>query len=81
MRRVQLVTATGALRAWVSVALLLAGLGGLVFFDIAYQTRGQRKICGIVVLLDDRNQRLPPADPETMAFRRELHLFRKSIDC
>ena len=42
----------------------------------------QRQICGIVVIIDDRNQQMPPStDPATTEFRRELHAYRISLGC
>jgi hypothetical protein len=79
--RGHLVTQTGALRAWFTVMLLVVCLGGAMALTITYVTLQQRKICGLVVLLDDRNATLPPADPDTMAFRRELHRYRTGLGC
>jgi len=42
----------------------------------------QRDICGIVRLIDDRNQEMPPAtDTATADYRRELHAYRVSLGC
>lgn len=42
----------------------------------------QREICGIIRLIDDRNQTMPPAaDPATAEFRREVHAYRTSLGC
>jgi hypothetical protein len=41
-----------------------------------------REICGLIVLIDDRNQGLPPApDADTAAFRAELHRYRVALGC
>lgn len=41
-----------------------------------------REICGLIVLIDDRNQQLPPTpDPDTAAFRTELHRYRLALGC
>lgn len=38
--------------------------------------------CGLLILLDDRNQKLPePSDPETTKFRREIHELRVGYRC
>ncbi len=38
--------------------------------------------CGLLVLLDDRNQKLPePSDQETAKFRREIHDLRVGYRC
>lgn len=74
-------TSTGALRASTTMIILLITVALLAYLTIAYVASQQRKICGIIVLIDDRNQGLPAADPETMAFRTELHRYRQSIGC
>jgi hypothetical protein len=75
-------TTSGALRPWVTVLLLAVSIGLLVGFTITWVTLQQRKICGLIVLLDDRNQTLPPAtDTETVTFRRELHHYRQDLGC
>lgn len=67
---------------WASLLLTAAGLGLLVFFGIKYVAQQQRNICGMVTLLDDRNQKLPPAtDKDSADFRRELHNYRVKIGC
>lgn len=76
-----LTTPTGALRAWVSLALTLVSVAALAFLTIAYVAGQQRKICGIVVLLDDRNRTLPEGDADTMRFRAELHRYRVNLGC
>lgn len=41
-----------------------------------------REICGIIRLIDDRNQDLPPAaDKDTADFRSELHRYRLALGC
>lgn len=79
--REQLMTPTGAAKGWVSVILALLALGIGQGLMVAYVGKEVRKICGIIVLIDDRNQRLPPADDDTNRFRRELHDYRRSIGC
>jgi hypothetical protein len=78
----QFFTPTGALRAWATVALVLVSVGLLAFYVISYVNRSQRSICGIIVLIDDRNQKLPASeDPDTAQFRAELHHYRQTIGC
>lgn len=77
----KLTTSTGALRAWVTVLLVVIPITVLSVAVVFYVNRQTRLICGVVVLIDDRNQRLPPADPDTMAFRRELHRYRQLLAC
>lgn len=41
-----------------------------------------REICGIIRLIDDRNQTLPAApDKDTADFRSELHRYRLALGC
>lgn len=41
-----------------------------------------REICGIIRLIDDRQQAMPPAtDPDTADFRAELHRYRLALGC
>lgn len=87
------ITPTGAFTAWVSLALSIVGLGAALVFTIGYvskvdgeaearNVKRQREICGIIRLIDDRNQSMPPAQDEaTAAFRRELHTYRTSLGC
>lgn len=82
MIRERLLTPTGAFRAWPGALLLLVCFGACVVFTIGYVRDQQRAICDLVVMLDDRNQALPPApDPDTANFRAELHRYRVKIGC
>lgn len=74
-------TSTGAARGWVSVLLALAAVASGQVLMVFYVSKEVRKICGIVVLIDDRNQQLPPGDADTTAFRNELHRYRERIGC
>ena len=72
----------GALRASTTMIILLITVALLAYFTIAYVSDQQRKICKLMVLLDDRNQALPAApDKDTADFRTELHNYRQSIGC
>lgn len=86
-------TPTGAFRAWATVTLLIVCFGVALGLVVAYvrkvdrdaevrNLQRAREICGIVRLIDDRNQELPPAtDPATADFRAELHRYRTALGC
>lgn len=86
-------TPTGAFRAWAVVVMLIAGFGLALGLTIGYvnkvdreaerrNVQRTREICGLIVLIDDRNQQLPAAtDPDTAAFRAELHRYRLALGC
>lgn len=86
-------TSTGALTAWATLLVTLVSVGILAVLTIGYvkkvdadaerrNVERQRQICGIIVLIDDRNQAMPPAtDPDTMRFRQELHTYRVGLGC
>lgn len=88
-----ILTATGAFRAWATVLMLVVGFGAALGLTLGYVTKvdrdaerrnveRSREICGIIRLIDDRNQQLPPAaDPGTTAFRDELHRYRVALGC
>jgi hypothetical protein len=80
--RRHLFTSSGAMRPWANVMGFLVTVGLLAGFTITYVSDQQRKICRLIVLIDDRNQELPPSDdPDTKQFRDELHLYRLSLGC
>ena len=86
-------TPTGAFRAWATVLVSLVGVAIALGLTVAYVQRvgreaearnvqRAREICGLIVLIDDRNQRMPAtADPDTATFRAELHRFRLALGC
>jgi hypothetical protein len=89
---VHVFTPTGAMRAWATVTLLIACFGLALGLTIGYvkkvdaeaekrNVQRSREICGLIVLIDDRNQTLPPADPDTTRFRAELHRYRLALGC
>lgn len=92
-RKLHAVTPTGAFTAWASLVLALAGVGVALVLTIGYvqkmdreaeerNVKRQREICGIIRIIDDRNQEMPPAqDQATADFRRELHAYRTSLGC
>jgi hypothetical protein len=90
---VHVFTPTGAMRAWATVVMLIAGFGLALGLTIGYvnkvdkanerrDVQRSQEICGIIRLIDDRNQQLPPAtDPDTQAFRAEMHRYRQALGC
>jgi uncharacterized protein (DUF1501 family) len=90
---VKALTSTGAFKAWASLLIAVVGVATALVLTIGYvkkettaseerNVKRQREICGIVRLIDDRNQEMPPAtDPATADFRRELHAYRESLGC
>jgi hypothetical protein len=75
-------TASGALRPWANVIGFLVTVGVLAGFTITYVTVQQRRICGLIVLIDDRQQSLPvPTDPDALKFRNEVHRYRVNLGC
>lgn len=86
-------TPTGAMRAWATATMLIVGFGLALGLTIGYVSRvdkaaekrnieRSRDWCRIIVLIDDRNQNLPPAqDRETAEFREALHDLRISKGC
>lgn len=92
-RLINIFTPTGAMRAWATVLMLILGFGLGLGFTIAYvdkvdrdaearNVQRSREICGLIRLIDDRNQKLPPAtDPDTASFRAELHRYRQALGC
>jgi hypothetical protein len=75
----------GALNAVVITALIVVGIN--------YVQEQTRKICGLIVLLDDRNQQAPPKLPPNATqdqrdqyevqqqFVAQVHAYRESINC
>lgn len=90
---VRVFTPSGALRPWATMLVSVLGVALAIGFGIGYVRRVDqasdrrdlqraREICGIIVLIDDRNQGMPPpADADTAAFRDELHRYRVSLGC
>jgi hypothetical protein len=67
---------------WTVLAITIVAVGLLGVLLVGYVNRSQQRICGIIVLLDDRNQGLPPPQDEDSArFRRELHNYRTGLGC
>lgn len=86
-------TPTGAIRAWATVLMVVLGFGAALGLTIGYVVKvdkaaekrnveRSRDICGIIRLIDNRNQTLPPAtDKDTADFRAELHRYRLKLGC
>lgn len=80
--RQHMMTPTGAFRGWFTVALIITLMGVAMGITITFVVIRTRQICGLIVLLDDRNQKLPPVtDKDTADFRRELHRYRQNLGC
>ena len=89
----RVLTPTGAMRAWATVLMLVLGFGLALGLTIGYVTKvdkaaerrnveRSRDWCRIIVMLDDRNRTLPPAqDQQTADFRVALHDLRISKGC
>lgn len=92
-RAVRMFTPSGAFRPWATVMIAILGFGLALGLTIGYvrkvdqdaerrNVERQQQICGIIVIIDDRNQDLPPAtDPDTARFRVELHRYRLGLGC
>lgn len=77
-----IMTPTGALRSWATLTVVIVAMGITMGATITYVVQRTKDICGIVVILDDRNRKLPPAtDPDTAHFRAELHHYRERLGC
>lgn len=88
-----LLTPTGAMRPWATVLAVMLGFGLALGFTIGYvkkvdqaaEKRNQqraREFCTVIVLIDDRYQKLPPtADPEAMKFAVAIHTYRIKLGC
>jgi hypothetical protein len=89
----KVLTPTGAMRAWATLLVVIAGFGLALGLTIGYVKKVDREAevrnversrdwCRIIVLIDDRNQTLPPAaDKDTADFRQALHDLRISKGC
>lgn len=69
-------------RIWWGLAMAAVAIAGLGYLVVWYQAVEARKICGLIVLIDDRYQKLPPqADPDAQEFARRVHAYRRDIGC
>jgi hypothetical protein len=63
------------------VSVMLA-VGFNMYFTIRVANNNNHQWCGLLVLLDDRNQKAPPTnDPDTNQFRNEIHSLRTGYNC
>lgn len=60
--------------------LLALELLGLWYINDANVKRSQ-EICGIIVLLDDRNQQVTPTSESQRQFIEAIHNYRIALDC
>lgn len=76
-------------RQWIA---FLVGVGLAIGFTLAYVTKvdheaerrnveRSRDICGIIRLIDDRNQTVTPTTVEQKQFIDELHRYRLKLGC
>lgn len=68
-----------------TVALAIANVAYTNHVDRRADIRNQqraRDFCGVVVLIDDRYQRLPPqADKTARDFAAAIHTYRRKLGC
>jgi hypothetical protein len=76
-----IITPTGAAKAWVTVAVFLLCLGTSQVMMVAYVSKKVLDICGVVVLIDDRNQKIVPTSDDQRKFINELHRYRQKLGC
>lgn len=71
---------------------VIVGFGLVVGFTIAYVTKVDRAaekrnveraqdICGVIKLIDDRNQKIVNPNPDQRQFIDELHRYRLKLGC
>ncbi len=103
-RLVKVFTPTGAIRAWATVLMLVLGFGLALGLTIGYvdkvdraaerrNVERARDFCAVVVLIDDRNQQVPPKLPPNptpeqrqqyevaVRFVAALHAYRIKLGC
>ena len=67
-----------------SVGLAVANVAYTDHVDRQAERRNlqrSREICGIIVLIDDRNQAIKPTSEEQRRFIEELHRYRVALGC
>jgi hypothetical protein len=90
--RERVLTPTGAMRAWATLLVSTIGVGLALALMFAYVNKvdhdaevrnveRSRDICGIIVMLDDRNQKITPTSEEQKQFIDELHRYRQKLGC
>jgi hypothetical protein len=61
----------------VFVTMLAFSIGNVI-----YTNHVARQFCGVVTLIDDRYQKLPPAaDPNARQFADAIHAYRLKLGC
>jgi hypothetical protein len=78
---IRFLTASGAMRPWFNVLVLALGLGLLAGFTITYVSEQQRKICGLIVLMDDTYRANPPPSETGRRMQDEVRRYRARIGC
>lgn len=78
---------------WATFAATIVGVGVLFVLLVGYvrhvdqrsdarSVQRERQICGLIVIIDDRSQAMPPTTDEGLAaYRRELHAYRLGLGC
>lgn len=96
MATVKALARTPVARAWQAILLFMLSAAlmlGLIYGYVrkvdrdneARDVARQREICGLIMLIDDINQRQPvPTGPnaaDVAAYRAELHRYRLALGC
>lgn len=89
-------SALGTVGGWPGVLLRAAGVIVALLLIYGYvqkvdreneqrDVQRAREICGLIVMIDDLNQRQPaptgPNAPDVVAYRAELHRYRLRLGC
>jgi hypothetical protein len=84
-RTLQVFTATGAIRAWATVLMVILGFGlalGLTIGYVAKKSRDDdRRWCSLLVNLDDAYQQNPPTSPVGRQIAADMHNLRVGFGC
>jgi len=69
---------------WIILIILLnstaLGISGVIYTNRVADKRAQ-EICGVVTLIDDRNQSITPANEDQHKFFDALHRYRQGLHC
>jgi len=68
-----------SMRAFLAVQVLVIGL--LIGFTVLYVAEAQRKICGLVLVMDEAYREAPPATPTGVRMAREVAAYKSKIHC
>jgi hypothetical protein len=88
----RILTPTGAIRAWASVLMLIAGFGLALGLTVGYvkhvdhmaeqrNLERSREICGLITVIDDAYQQTPPTTPVGQHLADEIHRYRQRLGC